>query len=71
MLEEKPVFVAVIGNDGEVEYRKVENQKAPAADAKQGEVVFPFCGTAVHSNPWKASEHIKLVERRRDARAKR
>lgn len=61
-----PIRVAVIGQDGDVAYREVENRQASGEKTEQsGLLLFPFDKTNVHSSSWKVSEHATLTECRR------
>ena len=53
--------VAVIGRDGNVEYKSLPTCPDKADDTK-GTVVYPFKNTNVISSTWKASEHVKFLK---------
>lgn len=62
--------VAIIARDGSVQYQRfhTQHESAPVAqpEGKEGQVIFPFRETRVHSNAWRASDHVTFVKRAQD-----
>ena len=59
--EEKVFRIAVIGSDGIAQYRDVPRTNPIAPPTGKGKVVFPFAATAVHSESWKATDHVFFI----------
>lgn len=62
---QRPLRVAVIGRDGVIEYRQLAMSE-PLSGQGNGKVVFPFENTSVHSDAWKASDHVRLLKKGKD-----
>lgn len=56
------VKVAVIDEEGNIIYRNLPTGN-PATEPKKGKILFPFPHAPVHSDAWRAGDHIKLAPR--------
>lgn len=64
---DRSVQVAVIGRDGKVEYIVLPPREEKVKPTQRaGKVVFPFAGTDVHSDTWRAGDHVTLTPRKKN-----